>query len=293
MENRDAVQLGVIGGSQAYWLLESGRLRGTRLTPKRTPCGISQPIFQIEGGGRRVLFLSRHGEKHYSITAPFVNYRANIYALKDLGVTHILAWTGPGAIHARFCAGDFVIVSDILDETRRRASTFFEDKGYGFIRMDEPFCPSLRKVLKSVLEGVGARFFDHGVYVCTEGPRLETPAEIRKFKRLGAELIGMTLAPEAFLARELQICYAALGYVTNCAEGVKKRAYAPGQLFEGLATKGEMRAVERAVLKFPAIIESLAGKLGKLPETCHCQHSMKRYTDAGVLPSDWHKWLSS
>jgi 5'-methylthioadenosine phosphorylase len=292
MNNR-CVQLGVIGGSQAYWLLQSGRVRGHRLAPRRTPFGISQPIFKVEMAGQPVLFLSRHGEKRYAITAPFVNYRANIYALKDLGATHIIAWSGPGAIHVRFAPGDLVILSDIIDETRQRPSTFFENKGYGFIRMGEPFCASLRKGLKDAVASVGGRCFDRGVYLCTEGPRLETPAEVRKFKRLGAELVGMTLAPEAFLARELQLCYAALAYVTNYAEGVRKRSYAPGRLFEGLATASEMRAVERAVLKLPAIIAALAPKLQSLPRLCTCQESMKRYTDSGLLSADWRTWVSS
>jgi 5'-methylthioadenosine phosphorylase len=235
--------------------------------------------------------MSRHGEKSYALTAPFVNYRANIYALKEVGATHVVAWTGPAAISERFAPGDFVVLSDIIDETRGRSGTFFENKGYGFIRMAEPFCASLRGRLLGVLRDAKVRFFAKGVYVCTEGPRLETPAEIKKHARAGAELVGMTIAPEVFLARELEMCYAAIAYVTNYAEGVKSRKHKPGMLFEGLATASEMKAIERAVQKFPQIIRSLAAGLDEMREVCHCRSAMQRYKDAGRLPADWRKWF--
>jgi 5'-methylthioadenosine phosphorylase len=289
--SRNSIKLAVIGGSQAYSLLESKQIKGKRISPKQTPFGKSQPVFELDMGGKGVLFMSRHGEKSYSLTAPFVNYRANIYALKDLGATHVIAWTGPGAISTRFAPGDFVILSDIIDETRGRRGTFFENKGYGFIRMAEPFCASLRGQLLSALRGLKVRYFAKGVYVCTEGPRLETPAEIKKHAQEGAELVGMTIAPEVFLARELEICYAAIAYVTNYAEGVKSRKHKPGKLFEGLATASEMKAIERAVQKFPKIIQAMAEKLDEMPRVCHCRSAMQRYKAAGHLPADWRKWF--
>lgn len=286
------IKLAIIGGSQAYTLLQSKALSGNRLGPVSTPYGPSQPLYEIPVRRRRILFLSRHGEKRYHVTAPFVNYRANIYALKEHGVTHIVAWTGPGAINPDFTPGTFVVLTDMIDETRRRPSTFFENSGIGFIRMGEVFCPSLRSLLVRVLRKLRYEFCDHATYVCTEGPRLETPAEIRMYAQLGAELVGMTLSPEAFLARELEMCYAALAYVTNFAEGVKKRRFRNGELFEGLATSPERQRVAQAVQRFPSIIRSLAEQLSLLPSSCHCQRAMERYRKQGLLSKDWHEWLS-
>ena len=300
---RQRIKLAIIGGSQAYTLLQTKALSGKRLGPVSTPYGPSQPLYEIPISRRRLLFLSRHGEKGYEITAPFVNYRANIYALKEHGATHIVAWTGPGAINPAFTPGSFAVMTDMIDETRRRPSTFFENSGIGFIRMGDVFCPNLRSLLVRVLRTLRYEFCDHATYVCTEGPRLETPAEIRMYAQLGADLVGMTLAPEAFLARELEMCYAALAYVTNFAEGVKQRRFRNGELFEGLASSREQQRVGQAVQRFPSIIRALAQQLDRatqevsgarkpLPPSCHCQRAMERYRKQGLLSEDWHEWLS-
>lgn len=304
--------LGIIGGSQAYRLLEERALSGKRLGERGTPFGNSQPIYKLNTSTKNIVyFLSRHGEKKYSVTAPFVNYRANIYALKDLGVEVIIAWTGPGAINTNYKIGDFVVIDDIIDETHSRASTFFENKGIGFIRMSEPFCPTLRRILKDTLTKLSGKigipaclnrrgetpvppnlsFHDKGVYVCTQGPRLETKAEIKKHKSFGADLVGMTLAPEVFLAKELEMCYAALGYVTNYAEGIKERKYKKGELFEGMLSKEEAKKVDEAVHKFPEIINYIAENINDYEFTCNCKDSMLRYKKKGDIGVDWREWV--
>ena len=154
--------------------------------------------------------LSRHGEAGYQVSAPFVNDRANLYALKALGVEKILAWCAPGAINEAMAPGDLVIPHDILDEGHQQPYTFFDDRGLGFVRQNPVFCPELRQ---SGDPNPGAGPFPvhpTGVYIATTGPRLETPAEIRKYKMFGGDLVGMTLVPEIFLARELELCYAAV-----------------------------------------------------------------------------------
>ena len=125
----------VIGGSGAYHLLQSGAL-GEEIECRslKTPFGDSAPIHLFSQGKFRWLFLSRHGEEDYSVTAPYVNYRANIYALKECGAERILSWSGPGIINPAFRPGDFVLPQDIIDETRKRESTFFKGRGHGFIR---------------------------------------------------------------------------------------------------------------------------------------------------------------
>ncbi|GAB4339144.1 MAG: S-methyl-5'-thioadenosine phosphorylase [Candidatus Abyssubacteria bacterium] len=283
-------RLAVIGGSQAFRFLANDS--DTKcIGPVKTPFGNSQPLYLFDAPAGKYLFLSRHGETGYSIAASFVNYRANIYALKELGVQHIISWSGPGAIDSSYKIGQFVVIDDIIDETRRRPSTFFEHGGLGFIRQNPVFCPHLRALLEEALSRLHLDFRVGGTYVCTEGPRLETPAEIRKFSLLGANLVGMTLVPEVFLAKELEMCYAALCYVTNYAEGVREKEFQPGILFEGLADQEEHDAVEASVKRFPDIISLLPELAAHLPASCKCGQSMQRYRNRGDIGEDWHEWL--
>lgn len=285
-------RLAIIGGSKAYELLQRGALKGKRLGERDTPFGESAPVFLIDATGREVIFLSRHGESAYACAAPWVNYRANVYALKDLGATAIIAWSGPGAIDTSYNVGQFVVPHDIVDETRNRPSSFFVGGGLGFLRMDKPFCPTLRNVLATVLDELSCEHTDKAVYVCTEGPRLETPAEIRKYGSYGGQLVGMTLAPEAFLARELEMCYAALCYVTNYAEGVRECEHVAWELFGGLSSKEEAQRVERAVQTFPQIIEVAAERFGLESRVCSCGSAMERYRKEGRISGDWRSWIT-
>jgi len=295
----EAPRVLLLGGSGAY-ALPPGTL-GERLSSRRvrTPYGFSNPVHLCENAGFRFLFLSRHGEKGYEKTAPYVNYRANVYAAKLLGVERIVAWTGPGAISRNYRPGDLVLPDDLLDFTRNRPSTFYEGKGIGFLRQHPVFCENLRGALRSAWgsrEGgkrseVG-RFHPSGTYACTEGPRLETPAEIRFLARAGADLVGMTLCPEAFLARELEICYAPVAYVTNYAEGVRKMPYRRGALFEGMLPPGEAAAVEAAKNAIPGIAIAAARAVAGQERDCPCAVSMERYRKRGVVGPDFRGWVS-
>ncbi len=282
----------VIGGSGAYHLLTRGLL-GDEAECRiiETPFGPSAPLHRFGKGENAFWFLSRHGEKDYSVTAPFVNYRANIFALKDLGVGRIVAWSGPGIVNDRFRPGEFVVPHDLIDETRRRETTFFKDKGWGFIRQKEPFCPEIRWSLHEAVHNLGHQHHEEGVYVCTEGPRLETPAEIRKYRIAGADLVGMTLIPEAFLARELEMCYAPLCYLTNYAEGVVEREIKTGELFEGMQSEKEKVVVDEAVNRFPAILASVLVLLMDRDRECHCGRAMQRYRDKGMIDENWKSWI--
>lgn len=284
-------RLAVIGGSRAYALLQGRAISGERLGPRETPFGPSEPIYLVDAGGRaEFLFLSRHGEERYAVTAPFVNYRANIYALRDLGATRLISWSGPGAISAEYRIGQFVVIDDVIDETRSRPSTFFRGGGIGFVRQSPTFCPNLRSLALDAVAPL-ADCAMTGAYVCTEGPRLETAAEIRKHKICGADLVGMTLAPEVFLAKELEMCCAAICYVTNYAEGVRPRAFRPGELFEGLASAEELKKVEQSVALFPEIIARVAKSLAGAPRDCNCPRLMDRYRKRGDLSSNWRDWI--
>lgn len=280
----------IIGGSQGYRVLGERRIAVT-VDPLETPFGLSPPIHRLATEADvEVYFLSRHGERGYSVSAPFVNYRANIWALKELGVSRIVAWSGPGAIDPSIPIGDILVPGDLVDETRGRASTFFEGLGIGFIRQNPVFCPDLFDRLREAIERRLGHCRTEDVYVCTQGPRLETRAEIRKFASYGATLVGMTLVPEAFLARELEICYCPICYVTNYAEGVVDRPYRPGELFEGLLSSEESAKVQAAVAVLPDIaLEALSEP--HRAGCCQCNQSMERYRRRGDIGENWHTWI--
>ena len=282
--------LAIIAGSQGFRAIGNLGHKLSTLDPVETPFGFSPPVHVLETDGKRVLIISRHGETGYTISAPFVNYRANIWALKELRVQRIIAWSGPGAIDPSIPVGDLLVPGDIIDSTHGRASTFFEGLGIGFIRQNPVFCPELSRSLQAEIESRQGHCRTGDVYVCTQGPRLETPAEIRKFASYGGTLVGMTLAPEAFLAKELEMCYCPVCYVTNYAEGVVERAYAPGKLFEGLLSEEEKTRVDAAAV---AIFEvALSAVIGLSDNrSCSCSLSMERYRRRGDIGEDWHTWI--
>ena len=175
---------------------------------------------------------------------------------------------------------------DIIDETKNRPTTFFDNTGIGFIRQSRPFCPQISHALHNVLHETDLQHHDQAVYACTEGPRLETPAEIRKLRILGADLVGMTLAPEAFLAREKEICYSPFCYLTNYAEGVKPRKFEKGELFEGMQTIEEKKQVDNAIQKFPSLIRTVFETLKEEERTCDCSEALRRYKNKGFVSED-------
>lgn len=287
-----AIRLAVIGGSGAYdFPLDIFGKRRESVTIS-TPFGTVSPIHIFDLDGISYAFISRHGEKGYNLTAPFINYRANIWALKELGVERIISWTGPGAINDTFHPGDYVIPDDIIDFTKNRPETFYENKGVGFIRQNPVFCPEIRDTLKKVTGESSIRTHDSGVYLCTEGPRLETVAEVNFFKQVGSDMVGMTLVPEVFLAKELEICYGALCYISNYAEGARPLEYEKGVLFEG-TLPGHMKGdVSSAIKEIPSnILRALKEISGKTRE-CPCKDSMLRYKLRCDIGKNWKDWIS-
>jgi len=282
-----SAKLAIIGGSDAHLVLSKIGSRSHRIGALSTPFGLSSPLYLIHTEEFTFLFLARHGDEGYTMAAPFVNYRANIWSLKEFGVERIVAWSGPGAIDPSIVPGAIVLPDDLVDETRRRASSFYEGTGLGFIRQSPVFCPELR----SGLLNAGSDFRDGGVYVCTEGPRLETPAEIRKYAQYGGQMVGMTLAPECFLARELEICYAPICYISNYAEGVRPRENRPGELFEGLLDAGENAKVTNAVQEVAKCALAVLHIMKDAPRKCKCARAMERYRLSGRVGDDWHTWI--
>ncbi|WP_449245771.1 MTAP family purine nucleoside phosphorylase [Desulfobacca acetoxidans] len=258
-----------------------------------TPFGCSNPVHLFKYQDIDFAVLSRHGEDGYRVSAPFVNDRANLYALKILGVEKILAWCAPGAINETMAPGDLVVPHDILDEGQQQPYTFFPHRGLGFVRQNPVFCPELRQAVIQTLQNGSLPLHPAAVYTATTGPRLETPAEIRKYRLLGGDLVGMTLVPEVFLARELEFCYTALCYVVNYAEGVKDRPYQPGILFEGLATPEEIKRVQAVEAALGELALKLLPGLAAAPRQCPCPWLMERYRQRGDIGTDWRQWFRS
>jgi len=215
--SKKKVDLAIIGGTGLEDLLEDARK--ARIG---TPYGFTPPISTGEIDGKPLAFLPRHGV-HHSIPPHRVNYQANVYALHQMGVERIIATNAVGAIDPKFRPGNLVVPHDLVDFTKFRRSTFYNDAPVTHVDMSQPYCPEVRESLIRAAKEHGAQVWDRGVYVCTEGPRYETPAEIAMFRRLGCDVVGMTGAPEAMLARELEMCYATLCLVSNMAAGMQKR----------------------------------------------------------------------
>lgn len=296
---KSASALALIGGSQAHALFAADRF-GAKISQSislKTPFGEVRDIYLFEamssdGSIVKFYLLTRHGIDGYSVSAPFVNYRANIWALKELGVDTIISWSGPGALNPGMEVGRYAIPGDIIDFTKQRPRTFFEHRGLGFIRFNEAFCPETRHALRYALLESDAAYYDEAVYLCAEGPRLETPAEIKIHYSYGADLIGLTLAPEVFLARELEICYGAICYITNYAEGIVDREYRVGELFEGMLNQLEAARVAESLERMPSIIIEALAALSKASErSCSCRLAMERYRRRGDIGDDWRDWI--
>ncbi len=283
--------LACIGGTAAYDLLQAGALVAKRVGSIRTPFGHSQPIFLCNSRFGDFYFLSRHGETGYDLAPSFVNYRANIYALKDLGVRAVVSWSETRAISHNFKIGQYVLVDDVLDQTHARAHTFFEHQGLGRVRQWPLLCPSLRNALQTTLSEESCCFDQRAVYVCVEGPRQETAAESRMYAMLGGELLGQSLAPEVFLARELQMCYASICYVASYAEnGSNYRPFEAGRV---LTEDVERDRARRAVERLPRLLERLCDVLDRTPEMCSCASSMAPHIASGQIGPEWRTWFDS
>jgi 5'-methylthioadenosine phosphorylase len=190
--------------------------------------------------GLEVVFLQRHGKGH-TVPPHLVNYRANIWALKQLGVERIVATTAVGSVREHMGPGHFVICDQFLDFTKSRKHTFFEGGPNGVVHTDmtNPYSPEIRKVLVETGRELGLPIHDGGCYACFEGPRFETPAEIKMTQILGGDLVGMTNVPEVVLAREAQMGYAVISMVTNYAAGISKEDLTHEEVLEVMAQNGE------------------------------------------------------
>ena len=204
--------LGVIGGSGLYAMDD---LRNIQEYNLQTPFGQpSSPVVVGDLEGKSVAFLARHGIGHHILPSE-VNYRANIYALKSLGVKRIISISACGSLREDFAPGHIVVPDQIFDFTRNRQRSFFGNGMVAHIGVADPFCPDLSNQLMDALNQAGATTHKGGTYITIEGPRFSTKAESSLFRSWGMSVIGMTASPEVFLSREAELCYATMAHVTD------------------------------------------------------------------------------
>ncbi len=210
--NDAKAEIGIIGGSGLY---DPEIVRNAKEFKIYTPYGRpSDNIIVGEVEGRRVAFLPRHGRGH-KIPPHRINYRANIWALKSIGVRWVIAVSAVGSLREDYRPGDIVFPDQFIDMTKKREYTFFEGPVVAHVSMADPFCPTLRKLLVEAAEEAGIRYHGSGTYICIEGPRFSTRAESKLWRMFGADIIGMTLVQEVVLAREAQMHYATIAMVTD------------------------------------------------------------------------------
>ncbi|MFZ5816678.1 MAG: S-methyl-5'-thioadenosine phosphorylase [Bacillota bacterium] len=251
------VRLAIIGGTGVYDPRILEQIREEIITTPYGEAKVRIGTYQ----GEEVAFLARHGTNH-SVPPHLINYRANIWALKMLGVERVIATTAVGSVNRNMKPGDFVIIDQFLDFTKGRHSTFFDGGERGVVHIDvtDPYCPECRRVLLEAAGEVGIQAHRAGTYVCTEGPRFETPAEIRMFATLGGDLVGMTNVPEVVLAREAGLCYATVSMVTNFAAGISPTNLTHEEVLEVMAANSEnlKKLVMATLTRIP------------VERTCHC-----------------------
>lgn len=241
--------LAIIGGSG---LTQLSNLAVARREVVRTPYG--EPSAALTHGqlcGQAVVFLARHGYGH-TIPPHLVNYRANIWALKEVGVSAIISVASVGSIRADLNPGALMVPDQIIDYSWGRNSSFFEgdENGVRHVDFTQPYDEDLRQRLLAATAAAGDTAVDGGVYATTQGPRLETAAEVSRLERDGADVVGMTGMPEAVLARELELPYAALNVVVNHAAGRFDSA-------QGIALEDIETVLQQAMVRVRLILEKI------------------------------------
>ena len=208
----EQVKLGIIGGSGLYGMPGLTQAKEVRVA---TPFGKPSDAYLVGTlAGKRVAFLARHGRGH-RILPTELNFRANLYGFKKLGVERILSVSAVGSLKEEYKPTDFLVPDQFFDRTRQRVSTFFGNGIVAHVSFADPFCPGLRQVLTEACRRAGVTVHDGGTYVCMEGPMFSTKAESHTYRKLGFDVIGMTNLQEAKLAREAEICYATVAMVTD------------------------------------------------------------------------------
>jgi 5'-methylthioadenosine phosphorylase len=254
-------EIGIIGGTGIY---DPKLLKKAREVRVRTPFGSPSDAITVgELKDRRIAFLPRHSRRH-TIRPTDINSRANIFALKKLGVQRILAPATVGSLREELKPGDVVFIGQFIDRTTKREQSFYTGKQVCHISVAEPMCPELRRTMIEAADDANIEAHKTGTYVCIEGPRFSTKAESNMFKTWGADVVGMTLVPECVLAREAEICYASIATITDYDVWKEK----PVSVDEVKKTmKENVEKVKRIIVK----------AIPKIPKerTCECKSALQ------------------
>ena len=256
------IQIGVVGGSGIYAMDGFTHIEEHRIS---TPFGSPSDAYMVGRlNGIKVAFLPRHGRKHDCLPSD-VNYRANIFGFKTLGITHLVGITAVGSLREHIAPLDIVVPDQLVDRTRQRPSTFFGGGIVAHVPFADPFCPVLSDLVYTSAAGLGANVHKGGTLVSIEGPAFSTRAESNLYRQWGIDIIGMTTLQEAKLAREAEICYSAMAMVTD---------------YDCWRKDGETVSVEAVVATFTrniatakAIVQDLVPKI-TLKRECSCSHSL-------------------
>lgn len=274
--------LGVIGGSGLYQMKDLNILEKVAV---KTPFGMpSDRIVIGELAGSRLAFLPRHGLGH-AIPPSEINFRANIFAMKKLGVERIISVSAVGSMKEEIEPGHIVIPDQFIDRTYRRISTFFTTGMVGHVGMADPICAELAKVVVASGKKAGAHVHSGGTYICIEGPQFSTRAESNVYRQWGVDIIGMTNVTEAKLAREAGICYSTVALATDYD------CWHVGE--EAVTVEAVLAIMHKNVEMAQAIVKEATANL-KSNRTCQCGEAAKYaiVTDKKMIPSSLKKELN-
>lgn len=273
--------LGVIGGSGLYQMKD---LKIVKKVAVKTPFGApSDRIVIGELSGSRVAFLPRHGLGH-AIPPSEINFRANIFAMKKIGVERIISVSAVGSMKEEIEPGHIVIPDQFIDRTYRRISTFFTKGVVGHVGLADPICPELAKTVAQATRKAGAHVHEGGTYICIEGPQFSTRAESKLYRQWGVDVIGMTNVTEAKLAREAGICYSTVALATDYD------CWHVGE--EAVTVEAVLDIMHKNVEMAQAVVKEAVAKLGGV-RTCNCGDAAKHavVTDRKKIPAALKKKL--
>ena len=254
---KEQAQIGVFGGSGLYTLLEN-----QRDLKVETPYGAPSDVFAVgEIAGRRVAFLPRHGRTH-DLPPHVINYRANLWAMKELGVQRIIGPCAAGSLKADVKPGHFVVCDQLVDRTNARRDTFYDGPVTTHVSFAYPYCSQLRPLAVTAIKAAGVTCHERGTVVTIQGPRFSTLAESRWYSSHGWEVINMTQYPEAYLARELEMCYVNISLITDYDAGLEGQ---PG--VEPVTHEGVLHVFQANNARVKQVINAM---IERMPATREC-----------------------
>ena len=262
MEQR--AEIGIIGGSGFYSLLKDAE-DVTIETPYGAP---SDAISLGRIDGRTVAFLPRHGKRH-QLPPHMINYKANIWALKSLGVCRIIAPTAVGSLQPDIKVGDLVVTDQFVDRTRRSGTTFYDGPVVTHVSTADPYCPTLNGIAVSTIRALGLPVHYDGTCVVIEGPRFSTKAESAWFTKMGWHTVNMTQYPEVALAREKAMCYCNISVITDYDAGL-----VAGGTVEPASNESVIKAFQANLKNLVTIIEKMVPQIPGAQEDCACFHAL-------------------